>query len=85
MFSGSMQSSVELCISLRQCKKKKCKPPWFHKNGKFASTKKRQALKQFGELPTASNTSRLLKTIQKTRFIPKETKCSLISISFEII
>ena len=54
MFLESIQKSIELCSSVKQWKKEKRKPTWFNNKVERAISKKKQALKHFREVPTAS-------------------------------
>ena len=67
---------------LKNNAKRKRKPPLFNKFVKSASSKKRQALKRFSEMPTDLNRTRLLKLSQKTSFTVNGAKCSHFSNVF---
>ena len=54
LFSESIQSSTELCSFMKQCKKKQCKTTRPNIKVKSAIRQKKQALKRFREIPTAS-------------------------------
>ena len=72
MFFESKQKGIELCISVKQRKKKKHEPLWFFNKVKKAISKKRQVMGRFKETPTASEKTRFLKTGQKTVCTVKE-------------
>ena len=81
-FLESMQTSIQFFNSVKQWKKKKSKQPWFDKEVKSDLSKKRQAMRRFGEKPTASNKTRLLRIRQKTNYSVKEAKCNHFSNVF---
>ena len=84
MFLKSIQNSIELCSSVKQCKQKKRKPLCFNFKVKKAISKKRQALKRFKDKPTASNETRLLKIGQKTSYTVKRDKLFIFTRLFKL-
>ena len=55
LFLETIQNSFELCSSVKQSKKKNCKPTWFENETTNAISTNRQELRWFRENPTASN------------------------------
>ena len=85
LFLDSMQKNIELCSSLEQCKKKKCKPNWVRNKDKNDISRKKQALKRYGEITSASNETSLQRIVKRQVLLANKPNVIIFQMSFQIV